>query len=165
MTADSDSLFVTSWHAHKFYIISLSGRNLGRNWPQTREIAADRVVLPWSTWPMVPMFTWGCKRDRLQKQEHYNVVTTIDPEHSLTKHRLKLCLTSRPWHRHDGPLLRPLTGPPHCQPSLDCFAHLMNMWHHVTKHHCQASTKLRALRLLRLNPAACYKLCKEARRL
>ena len=28
-------------------------------WPQTREIAAERVVLPWSTWPMVPMFTWG----------------------------------------------------------------------------------------------------------
>ena len=70
MTADSDSLFITSWHAHKFCIISLSGRNLGRNWPQTREIAADRVVLPWSTWPMVPMFTWGCKRDKLQNQEH-----------------------------------------------------------------------------------------------
>ena len=31
--------------------------DLGWHCPQTKEIAADKVVFPWSTWPMVPMFT------------------------------------------------------------------------------------------------------------
>jgi len=31
----------------------------------TLVIAAVRVVLPWSTCPMVPMFTWGLVRSNL----------------------------------------------------------------------------------------------------
>ena len=28
-------------------------------------IAWVRVVFPWSTWPIVPMFTWGLARENL----------------------------------------------------------------------------------------------------
>ena len=154
----SSSLFARKWLLTDMHIILLLGRDLGRNWPQTREIAADRVVLPWSTWPMVPMFTWGCKRDKLQKQEHYNrpwaqlgqtstqVVfdTTVDLGFGMADH----C-----W----GPWLA------HLSASQAWTA--LRADKHVTKHHCQAVAKLQALRPLRLNPAAWYKPCKEVRRL
>lgn len=44
--------------------------------------AAVRVVLPWSTWPMVPMLTWGFLRSNLPRaartmRERRRVVVTV----------------------------------------------------------------------------------------
>jgi hypothetical protein len=35
---------------------------LGRRSASTLVMAAVSVVLPWSTWPMVPIFRWGLSR-------------------------------------------------------------------------------------------------------
>lgn len=64
---------------------SISSYFLGALLPRAAKAmvkAAVRVVLPWSTWPMVPMLTWGFLRSNLPRaartmRERRRVVVTV----------------------------------------------------------------------------------------
>lgn len=64
---------------------SISSYFLGALLPRAAKAmvkAAVRVVLPWSTWPMVPMLTWGFFRSNLPRaartmNERRRVVVTV----------------------------------------------------------------------------------------
>src|SRR5688500_17776920 len=76
----------------------------------TLVIAAVRVVFPWSTWPMVPTFTWGLVRSNFSLL----IVAPLSfplglPSlgHDLVGYLLRHLCVMRELHRVRRPTLRP----------------------------------------------------------